>query len=388
MHFTPPKHHRFLLLDALRGIAALFVVAVHLPTALSLPFTAEGQLAVDFFFCLSGFVIAFSYEKRLSESVSFKDFAIARFIRLYPIYAIGSLIGLIFSILTFRFAFHSDWLQMPWLSWTYLLTLAIFLWPTRLSSAEPSFNYPLNVPAWSIFYEIAANLAYASLVRLRIARNWVLLSIVSVSFALLFANVVAAGRPLDFGPRQAGFGLGFARVAFSFFLGVLIYRAHRRTRSSEEKRTRWFPSVMITAALLVILSAPFSLMHTGGFHLFEASVCFPAIVYYGAAARVPHSFARVSTVLGELSYPLYLLHFPFILLMNARRFLSFAGAHAALFHWIGFVLISIFAFVAWQVGEHIELPIRRVLTRQYNSYKQGLAQSSPKASKQNTHSAT
>lgn len=388
LHFTPPKHHRFLLLDALRGIAALFVVAFHLPKAITSPFIAEGQLAVDFFFCLSGFVIAFSYEERLSESITFKDFAVARAIRLYPIYALGSLIGLILSILTIHFAFHANWLQTSWSTWTYLLTLAIFLWPTRLSSAKPSFNYPLNVPAWSIFYEISANLVYASLVRLRLARTWVLLCIVGVSFILLFANVVAIGRPLDFGSEQIGFGLGFPRVAFSFFLGVLIYRVHRPPQFADMKWTRWLPPFMITAALLVILSAPFSRMHTGGFHLFEVSVCFPAIVYYGAATRLPHSFARISTRLGELSYPLYLLHFPFILLMDARRFLQFANRHVALFHWIGPLLILAFAFIAWQVGEHIELPIRRVLTRQYNSYKQRLAESSLQASKRNIHSAT
>lgn len=352
------------------------------------PFAAEGQLAVDFFFCLSGFVIAFSYEKRLSESVTFKDFAVARFIRLYPIYAVGSLIGLVFSIVTVHFAFHVDWFQTSWSTWTYLLTLAVFLWPTRLSSAKPSFNYPLDVPAWSIFYEIAANLAYAFLVRLRIARNWVLLCIVGVSFAMLFANVVAAGRRLNFGSEQIGFGLGFPRVAFSFFLGVLVYRAHHRLKSAEEKRTRWVPPVMITAALLVILSAPFSQMRAGGFHLFDVSVCFPAIVYYGAAARLPHRFARVSTTLGELSYPLYLLNFPFISLLHARRFLRFASSHAALSHWISPLLILILAFLAWQVGEHIELPIRRALTRRYNSHKQQPAQSSLQASERNIKSAT
>lgn len=387
VHFTAPKSHRFLLLDALRGIAALFVVAFHLPTVMTSPFAAEGQLAVDFFFCLSGFVIAFSYEKRLSENTTFKDFAVARFIRLYPIYALGFVVGLIFTILTVHFAFPDGWLQMPWSTWTYFLTLAILLCPTRLSSTSDPFNYPLNVPSWSIFYEIVVNLAYASLVRFRIARNGVLLCIVGSSFALLFANVVVAGRPLDFGAQQIGFGLGFPRVAFSFFLGVLIYRAHCHNRLAEEKRARWVYSLLITAALLIILSSPFSRMRSGAFHLFEVSVCFPAIVYYGARTRLPHRFATVSATLGELSFPLYLLHFPFILLMNAQHFLKFAAKHVALSHWIGVLLIFIFAFLAWQVGERVDIPLRRVLTRRYNSYKQGLADGSPQASKRSIDSS-
>jgi peptidoglycan/LPS O-acetylase OafA/YrhL len=335
-------------------------------------FNPNGPLAVDFFFCLSGFVIAFSYEKRLAESISFKDFAVARLIRLYPIYALGSLVGLIFGILAKHFAFHGDWSWSSWSPYVSLFTLAIFLWPTRLSSANYSFNYPLNVPAWSLFYGILANLAYALIVKLRLARTPVLLCIVGGSFAFLFANVAVAGGKVDFGSKQVGFGLGFARVAFSFFLGILICRAYRlrKKRNTEQDSTTWFPSVTITLALMVILISPFSWMRAEGFHLFAVSVFFPALVYYGAIARLPRSFARLSTALGELSYPLYLLHFPLILLMNAHHFQRFGAAHTMLFHCFTPCLILIFAFVSWQVGEHIDLPIRRVLTRLYNSYEQ------------------
>ncbi len=367
LHFTPPKSHRFLFLDALRGIAALFVVAFHFPTVMTSSVAANGPLAVDFFFCLSGFVIAFSYERRLTETLSLKDFAVARLIRLYPIYILGSLLGLLSLILVLHFAFHG---AESWSGSLSLLALALFIWPTRLSPLGDSFNYPLNIPAWSLFYEIFANLAYALLVKLRAARSTVLACIVAASLALL-VNAVASGNGTDQGGRQAGFGLGFARVSLSFFLGVLICRYYRSRPA--DAVTTWLhrlAPLVITFVLIGILSSPFPWMRTEGFRLFAISLCFPAMVYYGALARFPHSFTRLATALGELSYPLYLLHMPFVSLLRARRLVKFTTTHAALVHGAALCAIAIFAFLSWQIGEHVDLPIRRALTRLYNSYKQ------------------
>lgn len=367
LHVTPLKSHRFLFLDALRGIAALFVVVFHLPNAMTSGIAGNGLLAVDFFFCLSGFVIAFSYEHRLTETLSFKDFSVARLIRLYPIYVLGTLFGLLTASLVQHIAFYG---AEPW--WTSLsfFALALFLWPTRLSPIHQTANYPLNVPAWSLFYEIFANLAYALLVKLRAARTAVLLCIVAGSLALLVSAVIS-GHTLNMGPRQDNFGLGFARVTFSFFLGVLICRFYRsRPRNANAAWVQRFAPIWITVALIGILSSPLSSMRTEIFRLISISVLFPTMVYCGAVARLPASVTRLSTVLGELSYPLYLLHAPFASLMAARRLLHFTATHTALIHCIVPCIVLILALLSWQVGEHLDLPIRRALTRRYNSYKQ------------------
>ena len=370
VRFTPPKSHRFLFLDALRGLAALFVVAFHFPKGMTSSFAVNGTLAVDFFFCLSGFVIAFSYENRLAETLSLKDFAVARWIRLYPIYALGSLIGILTGMVVQHFVVNGN---QSWSSWSHLVPLfilAFFLWPTSLSSLNYPYNYPLNVPAWSLFYEIFANFAYASLVKLRIARSAVIVCIVVGSLALLL-NAMVNGKTLDVGSRQADFSLGFARVAFSFFFGVLICRFYRsRPRKEGTTSTQWLLPVIITLALIGILHAPFFWMRTEGFRLIVIGLCFPAMVYYGAVVRLPHSFARFSTALGELSYPLYLLHEPFVSPLGARHVLQFAATHTVLAHGVTLCLIAIFAFLSWRIGEHVDLPIRRALTRCYNSYKQ------------------
>jgi len=366
LHVTPPKSHRFLFLDALRGVAALFVVAFHFPSTMTSSLAVNGLLAVDFFFCLSGFVIAFSYESRLAETISFKDFAVARLIRLYPIYAFGSLLGLLVVI----FVQHLVWHAVSWATLSSLTALAFFLWPTRLSPLHQPENYPLNDPSWSLFYEILANLAYALLIKLRLAGTGVLLCIIATSLALLI-HAVLVGGTLDVGATQAGLYLGFARVSFSFFFGVLLCRLYRRRQSNAPTQSNpWLLPAGITLALIAILNSPASWMRTENFRLAAMSLCLPAMVYFGALARLPHSVIPLATALGELSYPLYLLHMPFISLMSSRRLLRLAAIHPLLYHSLVLCLIAILACAAWWIGEHVDLPIRRALTRRYNSFKQ------------------
>ncbi len=365
LHFSAPKNHRFLFLDALRGVAAMFVVAFHFPLLMASSLAPNGPLAVDFFFCLSGFVIAFSYEGRLTENLSFREFAVARWIRLYPIYAIGSVLGILIGMGIPYVVFHSE----NWFHWVPLGTLAFFLWPTRLSSLHYIDNFPLNPAAWSLFFEVFANLVYALLVKLGKSQTAVLLFIVGASLTVLTIATVG-GAKLGAGPSQSDFGLGFARVSFSFFLGVLLCRLYRsRPKNPGKQRAQWLLPSTITVALIAILNSPLACMRTETFRFVAVTLCCPALVYFGALVRLPHHFARISAVLGELSYPLYLLHQPLIRLTNARHVLQFSAAHPVLVHCVTISIIASFALVAWWVGDNIDLPVRRALTRRYNLFK-------------------
>jgi peptidoglycan/LPS O-acetylase OafA/YrhL len=88
-------------MDATRGIAAICVMFFHFSqragTAPFQPFPS-GTIAVDYFFCLSGFVIAYSYGEKLDAGLPLASFLKLRLIRLYPMYILGTLIGIIASI--------------------------------------------------------------------------------------------------------------------------------------------------------------------------------------------------------------------------------------------------------------------------------------------------
>src|ERR1700748_3183694 len=90
------KQH-FEILDGMRGIAAISVVVFHfmevIITDYSQNFIGHGFLAVDFFFCLSGFVIAYAYDDRIRQ-MGKANFFKARLIRLRPLVILGSVLGL------------------------------------------------------------------------------------------------------------------------------------------------------------------------------------------------------------------------------------------------------------------------------------------------------
>src|SRR5688572_27186028 len=91
------KQH-FQILDGLRGIAALAVVIFHFMEwifpDISNNFIGHGFLAVDFFFCLSGFVIGYAYDDRIRKMGTGAFFK-ARLIRLHPLVILGSVLGLL-----------------------------------------------------------------------------------------------------------------------------------------------------------------------------------------------------------------------------------------------------------------------------------------------------
>lgn len=159
---------RYEILDGLRGVAAMIVVAFHLLETYSkgpaYQVLNHGYLAVDFFFVLSGFVIGYAYDDRWNR-MSLKGFFKRRLVRLHPMVIMGSLIGALF------FYFGSAAFPMiagvQW--WEVLL---ICLLGCTMLPALPSWDIrgwgetsPLNGPAWSLLYEYIANILYALVIR-------------------------------------------------------------------------------------------------------------------------------------------------------------------------------------------------------------------------------
>src|SRR6266513_2571664 len=80
---------RFVVLDSWRGIAACLVALFHLDAYSHLygvPFLRNSWLFVDFFFVLSGFVIAANYQQRLRDGFGIGRFLFLRLGRLYPLH--------------------------------------------------------------------------------------------------------------------------------------------------------------------------------------------------------------------------------------------------------------------------------------------------------------
>jgi peptidoglycan/LPS O-acetylase OafA/YrhL len=332
-------------LDGLRGIAALAVIFNHaIQTFLStgLP---HAYLAVDFFFMLSGFVIAKAYDARLLGSMTLPGFAYVRLLRLYPLIFCGVVLG---SLVIMGRPGLTDSVSPEQLALAICLAL-LTLPSTALSSVHPNLLYPINITHWSLFFELLANFFYALLRRVLTTR--VLLLVVTIS-AAVHVLVTKHYRGIDVGYVSGTFVPGFARVTFPFFAGVLIYRRLPTLSLSG------YAVAPLAITLLGALTLPI-FTGTWMFDTLAIILLFPLIVIAGASCRNGTALGAPSLLLGELSYPIYATHQPLLrLVANAARMV---GRPWPLFSLV-FVSISLCLAFAFLASRLFDLPVRAYLS--------------------------
>lgn len=326
------KRH-YVALDGLRGIAAITVVAHHLQNEVGdhAGVFRAGYLSVDFFFALSGFVIAAAYEGKFAGGMKLGAFMNVRLQRLYPMIFLGSLVGLACAAIigtdaSLGLALISQILLIPCLAGGGVLFL-------------------INTVYWSLLFELAANVAHVLLFRWA---NWLVLT---GGVALSAAAAVAVAW--KFGHLGGGWGVdnwwcGIVRVAFSYGAGVLIYRLHAAGRLP--RFTAPFP---VLAALFVACIALVSVGHVWWGDVIAVIIAFPLLLIAGVNARTERS-AGPAAALGAVSYPLYATHGPLVLVWGAYLPHGFLSATAML---LAMVAIA-FALDRWY-----DAPVRRFVAR-------------------------
>jgi peptidoglycan/LPS O-acetylase OafA/YrhL len=322
-----PQRHRFYILDGLRGIAAVLVVLFHVPLVLR-PWLPDfnGWLAVDFFFCLSGFVIAFSYEEKLRSGMSFGRFLIIRLIRLYPLYFFGLLLGVASVLVSAHSGFLAGKVSLREI--VLMSLVGLVLAPNFVVHWPIPCYFPLDAPAWSLCFEILANVAFAVLLRLRLTSTAFFACLSVLCFGLWVYGAHALGLSLDLGYFTPTFFLGLARAGGSFCLGVLVFRLHNYTRrAGGAGQQGWVWPAIITMVLIGALLNPFSFSSSSLYQIVVVAVLFPVIVLLGARNTLPERFSKACSVLGDLSYPLYILHFPILWSLTCRRIQTFLPRH-------------------------------------------------------------
>ncbi|MBI1330337.1 MAG: acyltransferase family protein [Alphaproteobacteria bacterium] len=333
------KYHT---LDGMRGVAALSVVPLHSPDYFGAFQNSSGYLAVDFFFLLSGFIIAGAYEERLRSGLSLSGFFKIRLVRFYPLYFLGLMLGLlaaVLGILRGTPVVPSD--AMP-----VVVLLGLFMLP--VPGLFGFLGYPLNGPAWTLFLEMAVNVLYAAL--LPLLKRGVLIGIV------LLSAVGLAVAAFQFGTMHVGWKMdtvwaGLPRVCFSFFLGVLIWRAPAaRLRLPVPA---WFILVILGALLWVIPSDAVR----PWYDLVCVLAVFPLLLMAGAALEPSTKTQQAYRFLGVTSYAVYAIHAPLYVLTHGVLKI----AHVSLEHFIP-LAIGFWAFLliaAWAADLYYDIPLRR-----------------------------
>lgn len=261
--FADSKPH-YVLLDGLRGVAALLVIWYHVfegfaTSPIDQKFN-HGYLAVDFFFILSGFVIGYAYDDRWKTTMTQKEFFKRRLIRLHPMVVMGAVLGAI----TFCIQGCEQWdgtrvsISMVMLA----MLLNLFLIPA-VPGTGPEVRgngemYPLNGPSWSLFFEYIGNILYALFIRrLSTKALTILVVIAGIGLASFSIFNLSGNYHLGVGWSMIDYNLigGFLRMLFAFSIGLLMSRIFKPVHI---KGAFWMCSV----ATLVLLSMPYVGGHT------------------------------------------------------------------------------------------------------------------------------
>lgn len=342
---TNASQQRFTVLDGLRGLAALVVITDHVPSYALMALLPGRYLAVDFFFALSGFVLAHVYGPRFAAGLKPLAFMLRRVIRLYPIYIAATLLGVALAVLKLaQGSIGGSWDQIG----ASTLMGAFYLPTPPGFTAVANEPFPFNGPAWSLFFELVVNVAFAFLA-LRLTRSVLAALLVLGAGGVVWASF-AFGQ-LDGGFIWSNFVAGFPRVFYAFFAGVLAYRL----------RARWqapgLPAWLAALLLLAAFAFPAAGLWRGGWDALAAIVLFPLLIVFSANSQVSGVAARVCATAGLLSYGFYAFQVP------VRDWVNFLLGGADL---PGLVHVALVAGVTVAVASILhavyDVPVRRFLT--------------------------
>ncbi len=378
MAFSDTKPH-YALLDGLRGVAALLVVWHHVFEGYQfagnrpyIEYMNHGYLAVDFFFILSGFVIGYAYDDRWGKSLTAGNFFKRRLIRLHPMVIMGALIGFAaFAATGFE---RWDGTRATLAATLLALAAAMFMLPALPGMPrEVRGNgemFPLNGPCWSLFFEYIGNVVYAFLLRFLPTRalGW-------LAAALCCALAwFAVADPSGYGCLGVGWTAdsmnilgGMLRLMCPFTVGMFLSRVFR---PAKVRGAFWW----CTLVLLALFHVPYikgdgAVCWNGVFEAACIIGVFPVLVWAAASGSTTDRLStHVCKFLGELSFPLYIVHYPlmyvfYLWLMKTEQYTFAETWQAALLVCVASVAL------AWLCLRFYDIPVRKWLSGKFLSGK-------------------
>ena len=336
------KERSFIALDGLRGVAALAIVIRHGSIYFG-NLLFESYLAVDFFFVLSCFVLYHAYGQRITTGrLSANEFMLLRIIRLYPLYLLGTAIAVV-TIIAHNHRVYSS------ADSSLLQVLSAIFFVPYLSSSD-GFIFPLNDPAWSLFFELVANVAFVIII-VRLGKMGVLfvagLSALIMLWAVLHRQI-GFGFNHDTGVMDSGFNsgsivAGIVRVGYSFFCGVILYELWSRTHC----RVKINP-MLIGVALFTLLAFHPSANYQTAYDIVATIFILPLLIRLGASSVTDGSVKRGFELLGATSYGVYILQSPIYALMTLLLGKLLPGRYATAYFGAAIVcMIFIFTIMAY-----------------------------------------
>lgn len=371
--FADSKPHYYLL-DGLRGVAALIVIWYHVFEGYAfagggmIETFNHGYLAVDFFFILSGFVIAYAYDDRWSKSFTVTDFFKRRLIRLHPMVVMGAVLGVISFYLQGCVQWDGTHVAISMVMLSLLCTI-LFI------PAMPGLGYevrgngemfPLNGPCWSLFFEYIGNILYAIFIR-RLSTKVlvVLVSLLGMALAAFAVFNVSGYGNIGVGWTLDGINFvgGLLRMLFPFSMGMLLLRVFKPIKI---RGAFW----MCTVAMVALLSMPFvegtePICANGVYEAFCIIVAFPVLLWIGASGTTTDkSSTKICKFLGDISYPVYVVHYPLMYLFYAwlikKQLFTFAETWQ-----VALCVYALSILIAYLCLKLYDEPVRKYLAKRF-----------------------
>ncbi|MDR1556874.1 MAG: acyltransferase [Tannerellaceae bacterium] len=366
MNLSQAKPH-YEILDGLRGIAAVMVLGFHVSEAYYV--TSEtgrfdqlfnhAYLAVDFFFVLSGFVIGYAYDDRWSR-MSVANFLKRRIFRLHPMVVFGTVLGLVMFYFGASEVFPLIRNVPLWQVLLYAV-LGILMIPTPPSIDIRGWQemYTLDAPTWTLAFEYIANLLYALFIRKFSTTALTILVLVAACATLhltLTQGDVIGGWTVD----AHHLHVGFTRLMYPFFAGLLLYRLGKVIHIP--RTFLWCSLLLVVVLVMPRVGGAGSLWKNG---IYEAAVIllvFPLIVAMGAGGKVKgKSASRLCKLLGDISYPVYLVNYPLCYVHTA--WVSDTKYTLAQAGWVPYAVFVTTLLISYAAMKFYDIPLRKYLRK-------------------------
>lgn len=355
-------------LDSLRGIAALGVAVFWHYQHFDVGFLSEhrevqpfynifewfylyGWNLVDFFFVLSGFVFSFVYSKKLiANELSLRNFVVLRLSRLYPLH----LATLIFvAVIQYYRVIKGDSFFIFKNNDVYNLLL-------NLGFIQSGFfdngGYSFNGPAWSISIEFIAYLIFF----------YTLTKVKNINRFFVF--LVFAGLCLfRIQPNLPVLNGVVSRVIIGFFIGCITFKIHEQIAIN--KKLKWWLLSVITLLLAIGTVMCLKIGFTkflGKWEIVMPLVFYPSIILISIDVFIINKLLslRPLTYLGDISFSVYLLHFPVQIAFN-----TITGSYGLEFdfqnNYFFIAYVSALLLVSIAVHHLFELPVQQMLRKKY-----------------------
>jgi peptidoglycan/LPS O-acetylase OafA/YrhL len=332
-------------MDCARGLLALLIVYEHTEAPLRIFRVAPAAyLAVDMFFAASGFVLAHAYDARFAAGLTARQFILLRWIRLLPYLIIAAVVALAAHLI------HVVTGSEPLALRPFVQAVALcFLIP--VASADDTTLFPINLPAWSLHFELLTNAVFA--LCWRVSSRQLLLFIVACAPVLAYF-IMSAGTA-DIGSEWSDYVWTLPRALFGFSVGVYL----RRTWDGQSREWPWLAHALTPLVVLLLAVRPPEAW-AAALDAVLALVVLPVLLAVMVRVEAGPVARKWYRRFGATSYGVYAIHYPLgsalgdvvpYLRVDVLR----PYVYLALF-------IALLCLVEW-LNPNVDTPLRRAISR-------------------------